>query len=47
MLSKDGYVVIAVFAPDDAKKCSVIYTRNYYAEKLQEFLGVILLWKRQ
>lgn len=39
LLVKGGYALIAVFAPDGAKKCSGLDTRNYDAPMLQELLG--------
>lgn len=39
LLTKGGYALIAVFAPEGAKKCSGLETCNYDADMLKQFLG--------
>jgi SAM-dependent methyltransferase len=39
LLAEGGYALIAVFAPEGAKKCSGLETCNYDADMLRELLG--------
>lgn len=38
-IKADGYVIIAVFSPDGAKKCSGLDVKNYDEKMLSNFLG--------
>jgi len=39
IVKKDGYVIIAVFSLEGAKKCSGLSVKNYNKEMISEFLG--------
>jgi len=39
VVKKGGYVIIAVFAPGGAKKCSGLDVKNYDQKMISEFLG--------
>jgi SAM-dependent methyltransferase len=39
VLSPDGFVIMAAFAPDGATRCSGLPVQRYSAESLSEFLG--------